>query len=347
MLTLGIETSCDETGIAAYDSQRGLLGDALHSQSSLHSDYGGVVPELASRDHVRRLIPLLRQLLRDINCTQQDIDGIAYTAGPGLVGALLAGAGFARALAFSLQVPAVAVHHLEAHLLSVFLQSPAPGFPFLTLLVSGGHTLLIQADNPGCYKLLGESVDDAAGEAFDKVSQMLNLGYPGGPAIAAAAMSGDRSGIKFPRPMQGSNDFNFSFSGLKTSVLLRVKKFAAAGVGGAGLNQQTTADVAASFQEAVVDTLVAKTIAALLGSGLQSLVVAGGVAANRRLREVLTRRVIDETGARVYWPIPKFCTDNGAMIAYTGYRRLQAGQRDSSDQLAVYPRWDITSLQPV
>lgn len=335
MLVLGLETSCDETGLALYDSERGLLGQILYSQIELHAEYGGVVPELASRDHVRKLIPLLEQLLANCQVEKQAIDAIAYTRGPGLMGALMTGALFGRSLAFALNIPAIGVHHMEGHLLAPLLSDTPPSFPFVALLVSGGHTQLMAAHALGEYELLGESIDDAAGEAFDKVAKMLNLPYPGGPHIAKLAEQGDPDAIAFPRPLM-QQALNFSFSGLKTAVSAEVEKLK---------GQGRDADIAASFQEAVVDTLVKKSIKALKQTGLKQLVIAGGVSANQRLREKLEKS-LSGIGAKVYYAEPALCTDNGAMIAFAGYQRLKAGQ---TDDLAVTttPRWAMTELEKV
>jgi len=320
MLILGIETSCDETGIALYDSERGLLAHALHTQIAMHQDYGGVVPELASRDHIRRVLPLTRQVLRQAGAALTDLDAIAYTQGPGLAGALLVGTSVANALAFTLGIPALGIHHLEGHLLSPLLASNPPAFPFVALLVSGGHTQLMRVGGVGDYALLGETVDDAAGEAFDKTAQLLGLGYPGGPALAQLAVRGRADKHKLPRPMlepmHRTGNLDFSFSGLKTAVMLLVRKEAPDAAG--------KADIAASFQEAIVDVLVAKSMYALEQTGLKQLVVAGGVGANHRLRERLDRAAAVE-GCAVFYPEFEFCTDNGAMIALAGALRLGGG----------------------
>jgi len=334
---LGIETSCDETGLAVFDSRYGLLAHALHSQVQLHADYGGVVPELASRDHIRKLLPLLREVLSVAGIGRSELDGIAYTAGPGLVGALLAGAAAGRALAWALDVPALAVHHMEGHLLAPLLEADRPDFPFLCLLVSGGHTQLIDVAGIGRYGILGESLDDAAGEAFDKVAKMLGLGYPGGPAVAALAERGMPGRFRFPRPMTDRPGLDFSFSGLKTHVL----QVLAAHPDNAGVR----ADVAAEFQAAVVDTLLVKCRRALRETGLQRLVVSGGVSANRAMRSALLAMSAEE-GVRVYFPRLEFCTDNGAMIAYAGCQRLLAGHAEPL-RIAAYPRWPLDSLVPL
>ncbi len=342
MLILGIETSCDETGIALYDGARGLLAHALYTQAALHAEYGGVVPELASRDHIRRVLPLTREVLAQAGVALADIDAVAYTAGPGLAGALLVGAGVAQGLAWSLGVPAVGIHHLEGHLLAPLMEKPAPEFPFIALLVSGGHTQLMRVSGVGRYELLGETLDDAAGEAFDKTAQLLGIGYPGGPQIAKLAEQGRAGRIKLPRPMLHSHDLNFSFSGLKTAVMLQVKDRA--------LDAQARADVAAEFQAAIVDVLVAKSAAAVAQSGLARLVVAGGVGANIELRIRLSAAA-RRAGFEVFYPAPQFCTDNGAMIAFAAAMRLKNMQSAKPDVPAqgfsVKPRWDLGSLAAV
>ena len=340
MLVLGIETSCDESGVALYDTQRGLLGHRLHSQVAMHADYGGVVPELASRDHIRRVLPLTRQLLADCKLALADLDAIAYTQGPGLAGALLVGASIAHGLAYALDIPAVGIHHLEGHLLSPLLADPAPTFPFVALLVSGGHTQLMRVGGVGDYELLGETVDDAAGEAFDKTAKLLGLGYPGGPQIAALAELGKAGKFKLPRPMLNSGDFNFSFSGLKTAALTVVR--------GRTMSESDKADLAAEFQAAAADVLVAKSLAALEKTSLNQLVVAGGVGANRLLRARLTAQA-ERNGCRVYYPPLELCTDNGAMIALAGAMRLSAHNGAlpaGSRAFTVRPRWDLELLQP-
>ena len=342
MLVLGIETSCDETGIALYHTGHGLLGHALYSQTEMHSEYGGVVPELASRDHIRRVLPLVRQTLAAAKLELQDVGAIAYTQGPGLAGALLVGASVAAAMGFALKVPVLGIHHLEGHLLSPLLSTPAPVFPFVALLVSGGHTQLMEVNGVGRYKLLGETVDDAAGEAFDKTAKLLGLGYPGGPALSKLAEEFSKSGkpghFKLPRPMLHSGDLNFSFSGLKTAVLTLANKH--------GITQQTRGGIALAFQEAIVEVLTEKSLAALTQTGLTQLVVAGGVGANRQLRESLSRRA-EEMGAAVFYPELEFCTDNGAMIAFAGAMRLQeSGVRDQqSGSFTVRARWDLEILE--
>ena len=338
MLVLGIETSCDDTGVALYDSGRGLLAHALHTQAALHADYGGVVPELASRDHIRRVLPLTRGILTLAECAVTDLDAIAYTEGPGLAGALLVGASVAHGMAYALGIPALGIHHLEGHLLAPLMEKPAPQFPFIALLVSGGHTQLMRVARVGEYELLGETLDDAAGEAFDKTAQLLDLGYPGGPAIAQLAESGRPGRITLPRPMLHSGDLDFSFSGLKTAVLTQVK--------GRILDAQARADVAAEFQAAIVDVLVAKSLAALKRDGLAQLVVAGGVGANRELRTRFTHAA-GEKGLQVFFPALEFCTDNGAMIAFAAAMRLQesaAGAQQSAKNFSVRPRWPLSEL---
>ena len=338
MVVLGIETSCDETGVALYDTARGLLAHALHSQVAMHADYGGVVPELASRDHVRRLVPLTRQILATAGLGLSQLDAVAYTEGPGLAGALLVGTSAARGLAYSLQIPAIGVHHLEGHLLSPLLADPAPEFPFVALLVSGGHTQLMRVDGVGDYTLLGETLDDAAGEAFDKSAKLMGLGYPGGPAIAQTAQHGKPGRFKLPRPMLSSGDLDFSFSGLKTAVLTAARA--------QPLDEQTRADLCAEVQAAIVDVLVAKSMAAVDRSDLTRLVVAGGVGANRLLREKLTARA-GAAGCTVYYPDLEFCTDNGAMIAFAGALRLQHSRSGAQGlDFSVRPRWDLAELTP-
>jgi N6-L-threonylcarbamoyladenine synthase len=338
VLVLGIETSCDETGIALYDTDRGLLAHALHTQVALHADYGGVVPELASRDHIRRVLPLTRQVLAQAQATLAELDAVAYTAGPGLAGALLVGAGIGASLAHALGKPAIGVHHLEGHLLSPLLADPAPPFPFVALLVSGGHTQLMRVGGVGDYTLLGETVDDAAGEAFDKSAKLLGLGYPGGPAIAALAESGRAGRYTLPRPMLRSDNLDFSFSGLKTAVLTAVRNQPP--------DEQGRADLAAELQAAIADVLVTKALAALEQTGLERLVVAGGVGANRLLREQLTASA-KRRGYTVNYPPLEFCTDNGAMIAFAGALRLQKGLCETAPGFTVRPRWDLASLSTV
>jgi len=335
VLILGIETSCDETGVALYDTASGLLGDALHSQVDLHARYGGVVPELASRDHVRRLLPLAAEVVERAGRRVEDIDLVAFTQGPGLGGALLVGAAVATGIGLALSRPVVGIHHLEGHLLSPLLAEPRPEFPFVALLVSGGHTQLMRVDGVGRYALLGETQDDAAGEAFDKTATLLALGYPGGPALAQLAERGDGARFAFPRPMIASGDLDFSFSGLKTSVLTRIRSLPAP------LDERTRADLAASFQQAIVDVLVAKCVAALEREGLQRLVVAGGVGANSLLRERLGIEA-EKRGARVYFPPLRLCTDNGAMIAFAAALKFPQGAEGLAG-FPVHPRWDLAS----
>jgi N6-L-threonylcarbamoyladenine synthase len=333
---LGIETSCDETGVAVVDERQGLLAHALYSQVQLHAQFGGVVPELASRDHVRKLLPLVKQVLADAGTRPGEIGGVAYTAGPGLIGALLVGACVGRSLAWSWNVPAIGVHHMEGHLLAPMLESPAPEFPFIALLVSGGHSMLVEVAGLGRYRVLGETLDDAAGEAFDKTAKVLGLGYPGGPAVARLAAEGGPGRLRLPRPMLNRAGLDFSFSGLKTAVIT--------GIRGLELDAQTRADVAWEFQEAVVDTLVAKSLRAVSETGIRRLVVAGGVGANRRLRARLAEAARAD-GAEVFYPRLEFCTDNGAMIAYAGMLRLAAGEAATS-AIEARARWDLDSLLP-
>lgn len=350
MLVLGIETSCDETGLALYDSQRGLIGEALYSQVALHAEYGGVVPELASRDHVRKLLPLLRQLLRDSGVELNDVDAIAYTRGPGLVGALLVGSATAEALALALGIPALGIHHMEGHLLAPMLEDPAPTMPFVALLVSGGHTMLIEVSGLGVYRLLGETLDDAAGEAFDKTAKLLALGYPGGPAVARLALQGDAGRFRFPRPMTDRPGLDLSFSGLKTHTRTLWQQHSSHCTNEQAL-QQLKADIAAGFQQAVVDTLTIKCRRAMQATGRQQLIMSGGVAANQALRENL-QQVGRKHGFRISYPRMAFCTDNGAMIAYAGWLRLQdaSALQPASPQprsITARPRWQLHELKPV
>ena len=326
MLVLGIETSCDETGVALYDSAKGgLLAHAVHSQVAMHEAYGGVVPELASRDHIQRLVPLTRRILGEAGRKMSDLGGVGYTEGPGLAGALLVGASFAHALGESLGIPVLGIHHLEGHLLSPLLSERRPEFPFVALLVSGGHTQLMQVEGVGRYRLLGETQDDAAGEAFDKTAKLLGLGYPGGPAISALAETGKPGRYQLPRPMLASRDLDFSFSGLKTAALMLVKQ------------KGEPADIARAFVDAVVEVLVAKSVRALESTGTKRLVVAGGVGANKQLRAALGKRGID-----VYYPEPELCTDNGAMIAFAAAQRLGAAEHRTHG-FSVKPRWDLSA----
>jgi len=344
MLVLGLETSCDETGVALYDTKRGLLAHALHSQIDIHVEYGGVVPELASRDHVRKALPLVQQVIKDAHCQPEDIEGVAYTAGPGLMGALMVGATLARALAWGWRVPVLGVHHMEGHLLAPMLEHEPPPYPFVALLVSGGHTQLVRVDAIGRYKLLGESLDDAAGEAFDKAAKMMDLPYPGGPHIARLALEGDSDRFEFPRPMVNRPGLDFSFSGLKTYTRNTIAKCRETQPEGE-LCDKDRNDIARAFEDAVVDTLVIKCRRALRAETLKTLVIAGGVSANTHLRSALEKALAKE-GARVYYPAPMFCTDNGAMIAYAGAQRLQAGQVDTPD-MQIRPRWPMQELPPL
>ncbi len=340
MKVLGIETSCDETGVAVYDGEHGLLGHEVYSQIALHADYGGVVPELASRDHVRKLAPMLRTLLQRLDLHTGDIDAVAYTAGPGLAGALLVGAAFARSLAWSWGVPALGVHHMEGHLLAPMLEAEVPEFPFVALLVSGGHTQLVQVAGVGDYQMLGESVDDAAGEAFDKTAKLLGLGYPGGPALAALAEHGDPGRFRFPRPMTDRPGLDFSFSGLKTFAMTTLRE--QTGQVAAEEIAQLHADIARAFEEAVVETLAIKCRRAVEQAGCRALVMAGGVSANRKLRARVDRLMAD-LGGRAYYPRAELCTDNGAMIAYAGWQRLQGGQHEDLG-FTIRPRWPMQEL---
>ena len=338
MRVLGIETSCDETGLAVYDTERGLLAHALHSQVAMHAAYGGVVPELASRDHIRRVVPLAERVLAQANTSLAELDGVAYTQGPGLAGALLVGAAVANALGFALGKPVVGVHHLEGHLLSPLLAAPKPAFPFVALLVSGGHSQLFDVEGVGGYRLLGDTLDDAAGEAFDKTAKLLGLPYPGGPELARLAEQGREGAVALPRPMLESGDLDMSFSGLKTAVLTLARREAAGGT----LDLQRKADIAREFQHAVVDVLVAKSLAALGLAARDRLVVAGGVGANRELRARLSV-AIERRGGQVFYPDLEFCTDNGAMIALVGALRLAQG-RAGSYEFSVLPRWSLETL---
>lgn len=334
MRVLGIETSCDETGAAIYDAEKGLLGHTLYSQVEMQAEYGGVVPELAARDHVRKTIPLIEEVVKKCNLTLRDIQGVAYTAGPGLAGALMVGATIGRSIGFALGVPTIGVHHMEGHLLAPMLEENPPAFPFVALLVSGGHTQLVRVAGIGDYQILGDTLDDAVGEAFDKTARLMGLGYPGGAALAALAEQGDPTRFDFPRPMTDRPGLDFSFSGLKTFALNTVKKF--------GLENQTKADIACAFQKAVVETLVIKCRRALRLTGWKNLVVAGGVGANKQLRASLQAMVEQEDGA-VFFPRHEFCTDNGAMIAYVGCQRLMRGEHDGL-AIQVHPRWPIEAL---
>jgi len=331
MKILGIETSCDETGIAIYDSEQGIVAHKLHTQIDMHVEYGGVVPELASRDHIRKTIPLIDELLTENNLKPKDIDAIAYTKGPGLVGALLVGATIARTLAYAWNIPAIGVHHMEGHLLAPMLEDNPPPFPFVALLVSGGHTQLMYVKAIGDYQLLGESIDDAAGEAFDKTARLMGLGYPGGPKIAKLAEQGVAGRFVFPRPMTDRPGLDFSFSGLKTAALNVIQK--------QELTEQTKADIACAFQDAVVDTLTIKCKRALQQTQCNQLVIAGGVSANLALRKKL-QGLMNELHGQVYYPRLEFCTDNGAMIAYAGYQRLLKGEQEPLS-ITVNPRWEL------
>jgi len=337
MRVLGIETSCDETGLGIYDTNHGLMAHALFSQVKIHQQYGGVVPELASRDHVRRILPLINKVMTESGSKANDISGIAYTAGPGLIGALLVGAAVGSSLAMSWDIPACGVHHMEGHLLAPMLEEEPPNFPFLALLVSGGHTLLVAVQGIGHYQILGESIDDAAGEAFDKTAKMLGLTYPGGPALAKLAEQGDGTRFRFPRPMTLRPGLDFSFSGLKT--------FARTTWAEHGPDEQTKADIARAFEDAVADTMAIKCKRAMKQSGLKNLVIAGGVSANHALRARL-QTLVDQEGGRLFCPRPEFCTDNGAMIAYVGWCRMQhEGKKNTA--FAVKARWSIEALQPL
>lgn len=342
MRVLGIETSCDETGVAIYDSEKGLLGDALYSQVKMHAEYGGVVPELASRDHVRKLLPLIDEVFAEAQLNKGDIDAVAYTSGPGLIGALMVGASTGRAMAMAWGLPAIGVHHMEGHLLAPMLEENPPEFPFVALLVSGGHTQLVRVDGIGEYELLGESLDDAAGEAFDKAAKMMGLDYPGGPLIAKHAQQGDRSRFTFPRPMIDRPGMDFSFSGLKTFTLNTANQHRDED---GNLDHQTICDIAAAFEEAVVDTLAIKCRRALQHTGFKQLIIAGGVSANQRLRERLEVMVTKER-AQLFYARPEFCTDNGAMIAFAGCQRLVAGQQ-SDLTIVTKPRWPLDTLEPL
>ncbi|PAV27523.1 tRNA (adenosine(37)-N6)-threonylcarbamoyltransferase complex transferase subunit TsaD [Tamilnaduibacter salinus] len=341
MRVLGIETSCDETGVALYDSEQGLLAHALYSQVGMHADYGGVVPELASRDHVRKLLPLCDQVLAEAGCSRADLEAIAYTAGPGLIGALMVGGSVAHAMGLALDCPVLGVHHMEGHLLAPMLEEHPPAFPFVALLVSGGHTQLVRVSGIGEYELLGDSVDDAAGEAFDKAAKMLGLPYPGGPQVSALAEKGIDGRFRFPRPMTDRPGLAFSFSGLKTYTRNTIEALREQG----DLDEQAKADVARAFEAAVVDTLTIKCRRALKAADCHRLVIAGGVSANKRLREAL-ETMADKQRAEVFYARPEFCTDNGAMIAYAGCQRLLAGQHDESGIVAT-PRWPLDSLAPI
>lgn len=335
MNILGIETSCDETAVAVYGSERGLIANHVYTQIPLHQQYGGVVPEIASRDHIRKLLPLIQQTLSESHLSKNNIDGIAYTQGPGLIGALMVGASVAKGLAYSWNVPSLGIHHMEAHLMAVMLEEIKPEFPFLALLVSGGHTLLIHVRSLGQYEILGESLDDAVGEAFDKTAKLLGLPYPGGAALAKLAQQGDPKRFVFPRPMMGRSDLHFSFSGMKT--------FAANLIRETELTEKNKADIAASFEAAIISALLVKCQRALEQTHLKNLVIAGGVSANQLLRQRL--QIIGEKNAvKIFYPQPAFCTDNAAMVAYTGWARMQKGQRDADFSIQAKPRWPMDVL---
>lgn len=337
MRILGIETSCDETGIAVYDDAQGLLSHELYSQVKLHADYGGVVPELASRDHVRKIVPLIEKAMADANTSPQDLDGVAFTQGPGLVGALLVGSSVGRSLAYAWNIPAVGVHHMEGHLLAPMLETQAPDFPFVALLVSGGHSMLVKVEGIGQYEMLGESIDDAAGEAFDKTAKLLGLDYPGGPLLAKLAEKGESGHYKFPRPMTDRPGLDFSFSGLKT--------FAANTIRDSDGSEQSQANIAFAFQEAVIDTLIIKCKRALKQTGMKTLVIAGGVSANTMLRDKM-KSLMQDMGGDVFYPSLAYCTDNGAMIAYAGMQRLKAGETLPLSSKAK-PRWPLDELSAI
>tara|TARA_A200000113_G_scaffold127446_1_gene114687 strand:- start:379 stop:1422 length:1044 start_codon:yes stop_codon:yes gene_type:complete len=347
MRILGIETSCDETGIAVYDDEKGLLSHELYSQVKLHADYGGVVPELASRDHVRKIIPLIEKAMEDANTKPTEIDGVAFTQGPGLVGALLVGSSVGRSLAYAWNVPAVGVHHMEGHLLAPMLEDEAPAFPFVALLVSGGHSMLVKVEGIGQYEVLGESIDDAAGEAFDKTAKLLGLDYPGGPLLAKLAEKGEAGHYKFPRPMTDRPGLDFSFSGLKTFAANTIRD--ADLTGNTDLTEeqveQTKANIAYAFQEAVVDTLIIKCKRALKQTGMKRLVIAGGVSANTMLRAEM-KALMQELKGEVFYPSLAYCTDNGAMIAYAGMQRLKAGETLALSSQAK-PRWPLDTLTAI
>lgn len=338
MIVLGIETSCDETGVALIDSKKGLLADQLYSQIELHAQYGGVVPELASRDHIRKLSPLLNECLQQANISLQQIDGIAYTKGPGLAGALLTGSAFAKSLAWSLDIPSIGVHHLEGHIMAALMDNPKIHYPFLTLLVSGGHTQIILVKGFSDYEIIGDTLDDAAGEAFDKTAQLLGLPYPGGPHISRLAEKGKHGELVFPRPMVDRPGLDFSFSGIKTFAITTLQKLQPA-------SEQDKSNIAYAFEDAVIDTLWIKCKRALKQTGLNNLVIAGGVGANRKLRRVFQQKSAEE-GYIIHYPALKYCTDNGAMIAYAGLQRLMK-QQTENNQIDVKPRWQLSSLKPI
>lgn len=341
MKVLGVESSCDETAVAIYDGDRGLLAHQLYSQVKMHAEFGGVVPELASRDHVRKIIPLVQAAFDQAGLPYGSVDAVAYTAGPGLIGALMVGATTAQALAFGWQVPSVPVHHMEGHLLAPMLEDEAPDYPFVALLVSGGHSMLVDVTAPGKYEILGETLDDAAGEAFDKTAKMMGLPYPGGPMLSKLADTGNSQAFQFPRPMVDRPGLDFSFSGLKTAVRLEIARHAE----DEQVPPQAMADIASSFQQAVVETMVIKCKRALKQTGRKALVIAGGVSANRCLRQKL-QEMADTTASKLYYPRLEFCTDNGAMIAYAGYLRLRSGA-EIDRSFVVKPRWPLTELEPM
>ena len=336
MRVLSIESSCDETGVAVYDDQKGLLTNQLYSQIKMHAEYGGVVPELASRDHIRKAVPLVKEALSSSGLTPDDIDAVVYTAGPGLVGALMVGATVARTLAYAWDKPAVPVNHMEGHLLAPMLEENRPEYPFLALLVSGGHTMIVRVNDFASYEIMGESVDDAAGDAFDKTAKLLGIPYPGGALLSALAEKGTKDRFKFPRPMLNHQGYNFSFSGLKTAVSLAIKDF------DGELDEQTKADLALAFEDAVVDILKAKCTRALRDTGLNQLVIAGGVSANKHLRSAM-KSMMEQLHGKVFYPRTEFCTDNGAMIAYAGMQRFKKGV-SASREICVFPRWPLSSI---
>lgn len=335
---LGIETSCDESAVAIFDGKQGLLAHRLYSQTSLHKKYGGVVPELASRDHIRKILPLVEKTLKDANLVKGDLNGIAYTKGPGLIGALMVGASIAKSLAYALCLPVIGVHHMEAHLMVVQLEKNTPDYPLIALLVSGGHTMLVLVERPGRYEVLGESVDDAVGEAFDKTAKLIGLPYPGGAALSQLAKEGNPNRFYFPRPMIKQPHLNFSFSGLKTHAVNCFKQY--------GNEKQTRADIACAFEEVVVDILVCKCLRAIKKTCINTLVLAGGVAANKKLRQRLNG-AIGKQGGKVYYPRQEFCTDNGAMVAYTGWLRLSAGKHEDDRSIQTRPRWPMSELTEI
>jgi len=341
MQVLGIESSCDETGVAVYDSERGLVAHQLYSQVEMHAQFGGVVPELASRDHIRKILPLIQATLDEAGIQGADLDGVAYTAGPGLIGAVLVGGTVATGLAMAWGVPAIPVHHMEAHLLAPMLEEQAPEFPFVALLVSGGHSMLVKVAAPGQYDVIGDTLDDAAGEAFDKTAKLLGLGYPGGPALAALAEQSSVDKYDFPRPMLKKPGLDFSFSGLKTAVMIKVRELESCG----SLGESEKANLANSFQCAVVETLVKKSLRALEQTGYETLVIAGGVGANKQLRSSLEAELA-KSGRKVFYPRPEFCTDNGAMVAHAGWLRVHEGI-DPAAGVQARARWGLSTLNPI